>query len=313
MTSKTICVALVLAASMQACTGQGDKEVTNNSYNELTSEEARVILRKGTEAPFSGEYWDSTASGTYLCRQCDTPLYRSSDKFISSCGWPSFDDEIEGAVTRQVDADGRRTEILCQNCGGHLGHVFKGERLTRKNVRHCVNSISMRFVPESEAAATREAYFAGGCFWGVEYFFEKTAGVVSAVSGYMGGTVANPSYRQVCGKRTGHLEVVRVTYDPAQVSFEELAKLFFEIHDPTQRNGQGPDIGPQYLSAVFVGTDQERSIAEGLIAQLRESGLAVATKLLPVAEFWEAEEGHQDYYERHNKKPYCHAYKKRFK
>ncbi|MEN8005996.1 MAG: methionine-R-sulfoxide reductase [Candidatus Krumholzibacteriota bacterium] len=125
----------------------GDNPV---KYNSLDYEETRVILQKGTETPFSGEYETNWAKGTYLCKRCNAPLYESGTKFNARCGWPSFDDNIEAAVKRTMDADGRRTEITCANCGGHLGHVFRGEGFTPRNTRHCVNSISMVFIPEGE-------------------------------------------------------------------------------------------------------------------------------------------------------------------
>jgi len=160
----------------------------------------------------------------------------------------------------------------------------------------------------------KSAYFAGGCFWGVEYYFEKLEGVQSAISGYMGGQLENPTYRDICSGSTGHFEVVQVNYDENIVSFEKLSKLFFEIHDPTQKNGQGPDIGTQYLSAIFYNDDDELKISKELMQTLKNKGYDVVTQLISAQNtpFFEAEDYHQDYYFVHNKIPYCHSYTKRF-
>ncbi len=288
----------------------------SNDRNSLNNEERRVIIDKGTEHPFTGQYTDFIEGGVYLCKQCNAPLYTSQHKFQSSCGWPSFDDEIDGAVKREMDSDGQRTEILCAHCDGHLGHVFEGEMLTDKNLRHCVNSVSLKFMSSDELKkedqTIQSAYFAGGCFWGVEHLMNQQDGVVSVASGYMGGETENPSYEQVCSKTTGHLEVVEVSYYPEQVSFETLTKLFFEIHDPTQSDGQGPDIGSQYLSAIFYQTDEEKQVSEKLIEILEGNGLKIATQLLPLSTFWKAEDYHQDYYQKNGQQPYCHQYERRF-
>ncbi len=311
---KYIIAALLLGmfVGLAACERQKPEEpkrMSDKKYNNLTPEEERVIVDKGTEAPGTGEYNDFAKKGYYLCKRCDAPLYRSEDKFASGCGWPSFDDEISGAVKHQPDVDGRRTEITCVSCGGHLGHVFKDEGYTDKNIRHCVNSLSMRFVAESDIA---RAYFAGGCFWGVEYHFERKTGVISAVSGFMGGAEKNPSYDDVSAGSTGHLEVVEIVYEKKKVGYEALAKLFFEIHDPTQANGQGPDIGEQYLSAIFYKDEAEKVVALRLIDILKEKGYDVATKVLPASEFWPADAYHQNYYQKKRQQPYCHEYERKF-
>jgi peptide methionine sulfoxide reductase msrA/msrB len=271
-----------------------------------------VIQDKGTEKPFSGEYDAFEDKGTYLCRQCGLALFRSSTKFHSGCGWPSFDEEIADAVTRKPDADGFRTEILCRRCNAHLGHVFAGEKFTDKNTRHCVNSLSLDFVADQTVKDTEEAIYAAGCFWGVEYYFKKLPGVLKTEVGYTGGNTRNPSYEEVCAHTTGHYEALRVIYDPQKINYQQLTQYFFEIHDPTQHNGQGPDIGEQYLSVIFYYNDEQKKIAQQLIAQLQHAKLNIATQLKPVTTFWRAETYHQDYYAKNRKEPYCHRYTKLF-
>jgi len=282
------------------------------NFNKLTVEEEGVIIHKGTEPPFSGKYYKYKEDGTYLCKRCDAPLFRSGDKFEAECGWPSFDDEIPGAIKRVPDTDGERTEIVCANCGAHLGHIFVDEGFTEKNIRHCVNSISLKFVPAENETQLQRAYFAGGCFWGTEYLLQQTEGVISTRAGYMGGQTENPMYEEVCSKATGHAETVEVVFDPSKTTFEKLARLFFEIHDPTQVNRQGPDVGDQYRSAIFYVDNGQKQTAEKLIKILEGKGYDIATELVKADTFWEAEEYHQDYYEHTGKQPYCHFYQKRF-
>jgi peptide methionine sulfoxide reductase msrA/msrB len=288
-----------------------NKGVEKYKYRDLTSDEKKVILNKGTEYPGSGEYNNFKKLGVFNCKQCNIPLYNSTDKFNSGCGWPSFDDAIEDNVAEVLDSDGRRTEIICNNCGGHLGHVFRGEQFTAKNTRHCVNSISLIFEPQNDVKIDT-AVFASGCFWGTEYFLQQNKGVLDTKSGYIGGSSDNPTYREVCSGKSGHAEAVRVTFNPDTVTYEELAKLYFETHDPTQVDRQGPDIGTQYRSEIFYYNEEQRKIAEKLIKLLEKKGLKVATKLTKASTFWVAEDYHQDYYLKTGKQPYCHRYIERF-
>lgn len=309
---------LLLANIVGACAQNSNNNNNNNNrentmmkFNKLTKAEEAVIVNKGTERPYTGEYLNTTEAGTYVCKRCDAPLYKSDDKFDASCGWPAFDDEIEGSVKRVADADGMRTEIICNNCGAHLGHVFLGERFTDKNTRHCVNSISLKFIPMKDDSFEK-VYFSSGCFWGTEYYFMKAPGVVETKVGYMGGHKENPTYEDVIKGNTGHFESIEVTYDPSVITYGDLVRLFYETHDFTQLNGQGPDIGPQYLSNIFYMDDEQKAIAEKYTNLLLKMGYEVATMIVPATKFWEAEDYHQQYYEKKGGSPYCHVYTKIF-
>lgn len=281
----------------------GNKMVTNR----LTDIERYVMEQKGTERPFTGEYYDFFEEGTYVCKRCGTALYRSKDKFRSGCGWPSFDDEIKGAVRRLLDADGRRTEIQCAKCGAHLGHVFIGEGFTPKDTRHCVNSVSLKFVPlKKKYSNMKEIYFAGGCFWGTEHYFKQLRGVVDTKVGYANGNTDNPTYREVCTDKTGFAETVRVVYDPDVITLEFLTEMYFRAIDPTSVDQQGPDIGSQYRTGIYYKDDADKAEIRKVYDSMRQKlGSRMAVEFLPLKNFYYAEEYHQDYLDK-NPAGYCH-------
>lgn len=261
-----------------------------------------------TESPFSGTYDEFFEDGIYVCKKCNKPLFLSISKFNSGCGWPAFDYAIEDSTEKILESDGR-TETQCKNCHTHLGHVFFGEKYTPSNTRYCINSKDLIFI-----GSGNEAAFASGCYWGTQYWFDKKFGSsISTRVGYMGGNVKNPSYQEVCTGKTEHLECIYIKFDNKRIYYSDLVKLFFETHDPEQTNGQGIDIGSQYLSAIFYFNLAQKVIAEHFIKILEKKGMKIATKLLEKSDFFpEKEDYHDKYYEKIKKSPTCHFYRKIF-
>lgn len=269
-------------------------------FSHLSPDEKYIIKDKGTETPFSGEYNDFFEVGVFVCRACESPLYESNTKFDSGCGWPSFDEELEEAINRYKDLSGGRvrTEICCAKCNGHLGHVFEGEQITGKDTRHCVNSLSIKFIPYTNL---EQASFGAGCFWHVEKVFKTTEGIYLSSVGYMGGDSENPTYKEVCKGNTNHAEVVHFYFNPDRVSYEDLSQIFWDNHNPTTLNKQGVDEGTQYRSVIFYHSDEQKSIAEkSIIPQQSKWKNPIVTQVLPAKKFYRAEEYHQNYLNKNN-------------
>lgn len=274
--------------------------MSEDFYTNLSPEERKIIVDKGTEAPFTGEYNEFFEAGLFICRACKTPLYESNTKFNAGCGWPSFDDELEATVVRKEDfSAGRvRTEICCSKCDGHLGHVFEGEQITEKNTRHCVNSLSILFKSYKNLS---KVYFGAGCFWSVEKLFKRQKGVYLSQVGYMGGDTENPRYKDICTGDTNHVEVVEVYYDEKVISFTDLLNIFWENHNPTTPNQQGFDIGSQYRSVVFYTSENQKKIAEeSILIQESNWNKTIVTQVIIAPIFYRAEEYHQNYLNKNN-------------
>lgn len=304
----------------------------------LTPEQYRIMRQNGTEAPFENAFWNNKKPGIYVDVITGEPLFSSKDKFDSGTGWPSFTRPLEKkniAEKSDVSHGMARTEVRAGKSDSHLGHVFDdGPKPSGK--RYCINSASLRFIPEenlekegygqylplfgkkakedpgadTSKPKTELAVFAAGCFWGVESAFRELDGITNVTAGYTGGNFKNPSYENVCSGKTGHAEAVQVEYDPLKISYEKLLDYFWEIHDPTTLNRQGPDHGTQYRSAIFFNTPRQEKTARLSAQKLQESGTLrgpVVTEIAPAKEFYPAEEYHQRYFEKRGMPPFCHV------
>nr|WP_257621571.1 bifunctional methionine sulfoxide reductase B/A protein [Chryseobacterium sp. NKUCC03_KSP] len=282
-------------------------EKTEEEWKEiLTKEQFNITRLKGTERAFSSDVCSYFEAGRYACVCCGTVLFDADTKFESGTGWPSFTQPIkENAVAYHKDKSFGmiRVEALCNTCDAHLGHVFH-DGPKPSGLRYCMNAISLIKVASND----KKVDFGGGCFWCTEAIFQRLKGVIKVESGYSGGTLVNPTYREVCSGTTGHAEMIEITYNPNEISFEDLLKIHLTTHNPTTVNRQGADKGSQYRSIVFYRTEEEKQSAMTVIDEVQKGyDEMIVTQLEKFEQFYKAEDYHQNYYNTNPDGGYCQA------
>ena len=328
MTLKKFYIFYLLLIIISAQAMSSDKK---HDISHLTALQTNVTQHGGTEQPFNNEYWDNKAEGIYVDIISGKALFSSTDKYDSGTGWPSFTKPIEqNALTSKTDntLGMSRVEVKSSHSNSHLGHVFDDGLQEKGGKRFCINSAALKFIAKEDMVAKgyakylylfdnkksqsfhEKAILAGGCFWGMEDLFANLDGVIDVVNGYSGGSIKNPTYELISSGITGHAESIEITFNPAQISYEQILRFFLKIHDPTQKNRQQNDIGTQYRSVIFYLNESQKEIARKVIEKANESGVfkkPIATEITKFNEFYKAEDYHQDYLKNNPNGYTCHS------